>query len=133
MLLRLLTAAALLCATQAFTQVQPGDPSDATSTLDQLQANPYLRLNLDQPNSSPENSTKTLGQPSRGLSGLLDLKQTPMRAVGEMPWQAEATCFAIRSYRVVRDDPHSHSIHRDGYTTCVPSARFRVYTADEKR
>lgn len=39
-----------------------------------------------------------------------------------------ADCLTIRSYRVVRDDPHSDSTHRDGYTTCVPAARFRLYS-----
>jgi hypothetical protein len=42
------------------------------------------------------------------------------------------TCLFIRDYRVVRDSPHSDSTHRDGYTTCVPAARFRMYTTLEQ-
>jgi hypothetical protein len=41
----------------------------------------------------------------------------------------EGYCLAIRSYRVVRDDPHSDSVHRVAYTTCVPAARVHMYTA----
>jgi hypothetical protein len=44
---------------------------------------------------------------------------------------ADRTCLYIRDYVVVRDSPHSDSVHRDGYTTCVPAARFRVYTTAE--
>jgi hypothetical protein len=51
-------------------------------------------------------------------------------------WQApfDATCYAIRSYLVVRESPHSDVTHRDGSTTCVPAARVRMYsTTDQKR
>ncbi|MGA9544030.1 MAG: hypothetical protein WBQ85_10695 [Candidatus Sulfotelmatobacter sp.] len=43
------------------------------------------------------------------------------------------TCFYIRNYLVIRDSPHSDSTHRDGSSTCVPAARFRVYTTDRGR
>ncbi len=45
-------------------------------------------------------------------------------------WQgvSDATCFSIRSYLVVRDSPDSDTTHRDGSTTCVPTARFRMYS-----
>jgi hypothetical protein len=45
---------------------------------------------------------------------------------------SDRTCLLIRSYRVVRDSPHSDSTHRDGYTTCVQAARFRMYTTVER-
>ncbi len=41
------------------------------------------------------------------------------------------TCYAIRSYRVVRDDPQSDSTHRDGSTTCVAASRFKMYSSDK--
>jgi hypothetical protein len=40
-------------------------------------------------------------------------------------------CLAIRSYRVMRDDPNSDSVHRVAYSTCVPAARVHMYTATE--
>ncbi|MGC1371727.1 MAG: hypothetical protein WA824_06275 [Candidatus Sulfotelmatobacter sp.] len=40
----------------------------------------------------------------------------------------DRTCYFIRGYVVVRDSPHSDSVHRDGSFTCVPGTRFHVYT-----
>lgn len=55
---------------------------------------------------------------------------------GNAPSEAElgmdGFCLAIRSYRVVRDNPHSDSVHRVAYTTCVPAARIHMYTAVER-
>lgn len=42
--------------------------------------------------------------------------------------ESDETCYYIRGYVVIRDSPHSDSVHRDGSSTCVPAARFRVYT-----
>jgi hypothetical protein len=50
-----------------------------------------------------------------------------------LEFPADATCYAIRSYLVVRDSPDSDSTHRDGSTTCVPAAHFRVHTAVDYR
>jgi len=44
---------------------------------------------------------------------------------------SDVTCYAIRSYLVVRDSPYSDTTHRDGSTTCVPSARIHMYSAVE--
>jgi hypothetical protein len=40
---------------------------------------------------------------------------------------ADRTCYYIRDYVVLRDSPHSDSVHRDGSSICVPGSRFRVY------
>ncbi|HTU41021.1 MAG TPA: hypothetical protein VMF10_04895 [Candidatus Aquilonibacter sp.] len=40
----------------------------------------------------------------------------------------DRTCYFIRDYVMIRDSPHSDSVHRDGSFTCVPGARFHVYT-----
>jgi hypothetical protein len=47
--------------------------------------------------------------------------------------QNDATCYSIRSYRVKRDDPESDSTRLVGYSTCQPSNRFQVKTADERQ
>jgi hypothetical protein len=47
--------------------------------------------------------------------------------------QDDATCYSIRSYRVKRDDPESDSTRLVGYSTCQPSNRFQVKTADERQ
>jgi len=43
---------------------------------------------------------------------------------------AETTCYAIRSYVVARDSKDSDSTHPAGYSTCQPSNRYQVKSAD---
>lgn len=40
------------------------------------------------------------------------------------------TCYAIRSYVVARDSKDSDSTHPAGYSTCQPSNRYQVKSAD---
>jgi hypothetical protein len=66
-----------------------------------------------------------------------DMPRIPARGnklTTEMKAPFDATCYAIRSYLVVRESAHSDVTHRDGSTTCVPAARVRMYsTTDQKR
>ena len=134
MLLRLLVAAVLLGATQTYAQVQAGDPSNAFPTIDQYGTDPLFNFDsVDQSNGSPDSPVKAQSESRTERLSLLDTERNGPQFVPGVPLQADATCFAIRSYRVVRDDPHSDSIHRDGYTSCVPAARFRVYTTEQRR
>lgn len=50
----------------------------------------------------------------------------------ERPSQGDTYCYAMRSYKVARDNPQSDSVHAAGYSTCQPSARFQVYTIEER-
>jgi hypothetical protein len=43
--------------------------------------------------------------------------------------QNEATCYTLRTYRVVRDDPESDTTRPAGYSTCQRAARFQLRTA----
>jgi hypothetical protein len=62
------------------------------------------------------------------------IRERGNRFTTEMQPPFDATCYAIRSYIVVRDSPHSDTTHRDGSTTCVPAARIRMYsTVDQGR
>jgi hypothetical protein len=62
------------------------------------------------------------------------IRERESRFTTEMQPPFDATCYAIRSYLVVRDSPHSDVTHRDGSTTCVPAARVRMYsTVDQGR
>lgn len=45
---------------------------------------------------------------------------------------ADTFCYAIRSYKVARDNPQSDSTHAVEYSTCQPATRFRMYTAEER-
>jgi hypothetical protein len=65
-----------------------------------------------------------------------DVARIPVGLNNTAEWHSpfDATCYAIRSYLVVRDSPHSDVTHRDGSTTCVPAARVRMYsTVDQGR
>ncbi len=42
---------------------------------------------------------------------------------------ANATCYAIRSYVVARDDKDSDSTHPVGSSTCLPASHYRVKNA----
>jgi len=44
--------------------------------------------------------------------------------------QDDTLCYAMRSYKVARDDPQSDSTHAAGYSTCQPAARFHVHTIE---
>jgi hypothetical protein len=43
---------------------------------------------------------------------------------------ADATCYSIRSYVVTRDAKDSDSTHPAGYSTCLPSDRYHVKSAE---
>jgi len=43
---------------------------------------------------------------------------------------ADATCYSIRSYVVARDTKDSDSTHTAGYSTCQPSDRYHVKSAE---
>jgi hypothetical protein len=45
--------------------------------------------------------------------------------------QGDTLCYAMRSYKVARDDQHSDSTHAVGYSTCQPAARYHVHTTQE--
>jgi hypothetical protein len=42
----------------------------------------------------------------------------------------DRTCYAIRSYVVARDSKDSDSTHPTGYSTCRPSDRYQVKSAE---
>jgi hypothetical protein len=44
--------------------------------------------------------------------------------------EADTTCYAIRSYVVARDSKDSDSTHPAGYSTCRPSDRYQVKSAE---
>jgi hypothetical protein len=43
---------------------------------------------------------------------------------------ADTTCYSIRSYVVARDSKDSDSTHPAGYSTCLPSNRYQLRSAD---
>jgi hypothetical protein len=128
----LLAVATLLClgAGQTFAQSPQTETSSSTKSQTAGPLNSHDSSINDQ-SSAKDDSGKAQSQSSNNLMGLLDAEQNRARFIPGAPSQADVACFSIRSYRVVRDDPHSDSTHRDGYTTCVPAERFKVHTSVE--
>ncbi|HXC44136.1 MAG TPA: hypothetical protein VNY51_11525 [Candidatus Dormibacteraeota bacterium] len=124
--LLLVAMSVLLCAGLAFAQA----PQNNNPEADQFRLGPYPRAEFSSQNNRENDSTVRVhidphvywGEKKQSDSGAL---RFPIGL--ESP--ADATCYAIRSYLVVRDSPDSDTTHRDGSTTCVPAARFRVHAA----
>ncbi|MFZ1010868.1 MAG: hypothetical protein WAN65_28775 [Candidatus Sulfotelmatobacter sp.] len=116
----------LLCAGLAFAQA----PQNKNSEADQFRLSPYPQAESS-PQSYYENDPTVLVHidPHVYWGGKKQSESDMIRFPTGLEFPADATCYAIRSYLVVRDSPDSDTTHRDGSTTCVPAARFRVHTA----
>jgi hypothetical protein len=116
----------LLCSGLAFAQA----PQKNNSEANQFRLSPYPQAEFSPQNNDGNDPTARVhidphvywGGKKRSDSDVLGFP-TGLESL------VDTTCYAIRSYLVVRDSPDSDSTHRDGSTTCVPAARFRVHTA----
>jgi hypothetical protein len=82
------------------------------------------------PGSQIESSSAdVLADLSSGHYGLHPAPTRRSRMQDSSDGQNGATCYAMRTYRVVRDDPHSDSTRPAGYSTCQPATRFRLKSA----
>jgi hypothetical protein len=136
---RLFAVAFVFCAASSFGQTQLITNSAArsaeanalnTATTEQLRGSSSVPDGSEASKAPADDPIKAQSASRKQLIQLLDAQRP--RFIPRSDLQSDTTCFFIRSYLMVRDDPHSDSTHRDGSTTCVPSARFRVYTADER-
>jgi hypothetical protein len=59
------------------------------------------------------------------VEGDPNLRNLRLETLGE-----DTTCYALRSYVVARDSKDSDSTHPAGYSTCQPSSRYQVKSAD---
>lgn len=117
----------LLCAGLAFAQA----PRDNNPKADEFRLSPYPQAEFSLQNNSENNPTVRVHVDPHVYwgGGKKQSDSSALRFPTGLESPADATCYAIRSYLVVRDSPDSDSTHRDGSTTCVPAARFRVHTA----
>jgi hypothetical protein len=115
-----------LCAASATAQNSPAKDGSEDSNL--IHFDGAASMNISE--NSLEDQQRA-NAPQIGTDSLLDTSG-PHYTSDKLPL-AEGACLAIRSYRVVRDDPGSDAVHRDGYTTCVPAARFRMYSTVERQ
>lgn len=138
-----------LCAGQLFAQSQRNDNSGVISSraissntsssnpaADLFRLDPDLKVWFATPSSVEKDATGANHVDEYAHPSSQDSSQLRVRKfTTEMRPPFDATCYAIRSYLVVRDSPHSDVTHRDGSTTCVPAARVRIYssTIDQKR
>jgi hypothetical protein len=121
----------LLCAGLAFAQA----PQNNKFETDQFRLSPYPQAAFSLQDNSENNPTVLVHiDPHVYWGGKKQSDSGVLRFPVGLESSTDATCYAIRSYLVVRDSPDSDSTHRDGSTTCVPAARFRVHTAvDQQR
>jgi hypothetical protein len=127
---RLLSAVAIIsfCTVPLLAQARPGDAASDNTAVNQFRISPYPQIDLVSQDRREDNSAALRGDQDveRASKDLAEREAFKELVESQLP-----TCYTIRSFVVVRDDPRSDSTHRDGSTTCVPASRFKVYTSDQ--
>lgn len=120
-----------LCLAPALAQTEQNDASDLVI----FQGAASMDISRNSTSASPQaNSATSAGaKQAEGEKVLLASAGDQDRRFRNEPGfslgpDSDRTCYYIRDYVVIRDSPHSDSVHRDGSSTCVPGARFHVYT-----
>jgi hypothetical protein len=127
-----------LCSAAAFSQSQPNKVSDLVVFLGAASVSPSDALESNQALQSPKPLVASHLQEASGSDSVARASEGNKRSSETRSLEslldagADRTCLFIRDYRVVRDSPHSDSTHRDGYTTCVPAARFQISITTER-
>jgi hypothetical protein len=127
---RLLALSALLIACAGFAFAQAPESADLVVFRGIASMSVSDVPSVDQPaaTSDSQNSIVATNQSADSLAQISNDRWRSHSISTFNRVDSDRTCLLIRSYLVVRDSPHSDSTHRDGYTTCVPAARFRMYT-----
>jgi hypothetical protein len=66
-----------------------------------------------------------------GLRSQLEKRAEEARASEQQ--RSDATCYAMRSYKVARDEKGSDSTHPVAYSTCQPASRIHTYSINEAK
>jgi hypothetical protein len=155
-LARLLAAALLLCSAPGFAQtskkgtnlsgnlsiicipsaatpsepwrIVPNLPADLGSRPALLEHLRNGRMGSDSGRPVCRGSFTDFLTPAMGTTWLSATTGIPKVAV--LNSQSDLACYAIRSYLVARDSKDSDSTHPAGYSTCLPSDRYRVKSAE---
>jgi hypothetical protein len=123
--LLLIAISVLVCAGLASAQARQSNGAE----VEQFRLSPYPQDDFTlTSNSKGDPTTRVHVDPHVDWGGKQPSDSDVRRFPADPESSNDATCFSIRSFRVVRDNPDSDAIHHDGTTTCVPSARFRVHT-----
>jgi hypothetical protein len=155
MLIARLLTVFLLCSAFAFAQKQsdssagPTQVAEGSKSTDITSSEPWRILPREPADavSSEKNSADRLGiGPSKmdqnkidqnnkveqfriGPNGRPFKSESPDSLVSRLEKQ-DNTCYAIRSYVVARDGKNSDSTHPVNYSTCQPSSRYHVKSAE---
>jgi hypothetical protein len=126
---RLLSAVVIvsLCTVPLLAQGRSGDATSDNVAMNQFRIRPYPQIDLVSQDSREDDSAAHRGDQDaeRASKDIAEREAFKELVESQLP-----TCYSIRSYVVVRDDPNSDSTHHDSSTTCVPASRFKVYTSD---
>jgi hypothetical protein len=125
-----------LCAATVAAQAPPDKSSGSSQLLPALPQNTASSLGLFQFQLPflAEGQNLANSTPASIQSGHESNIPAPVRAQQVITLeQNEATCYSIRLYRFVRDNPESDSTRLAGYSTCQRAARFQLRTAEDSR
>lgn len=125
-----------LCAATVAAQAPPDKSSGSSQLLPALPQNTASSLGLFQFQLPflAEGQNLANSTPASIQSGHESNIPAPVRAQQVITLeQNEATCYSIRLYRFVRDNPESDSTRLVGYSTCQRAARFQLRTAEDSR
>ena len=140
-LTRLFSAALLLCSLSAFAQDQRQQIKQAMLPQDSL----FFDLPWFWPVATPSEPWRIIrNRPADLGSGqnALDPARLNQYRLGQVKGDprirhfkldasdADTTCYSIRRYLVARDSKDSDSTHPAGYSTCLPSNRYQLRSAD---
>jgi hypothetical protein len=139
---RLLAAALLFYSLPAFTQdrqIVSGNGGSAMVTNGEAAATPSepWRVIPNRPDFSSDSADRIRVDQYRLDRGQLDPRTGRPKMEGQIggtimsedgSMEADAMCYAIRSYVVARDSKDSDSTHSVGYSTCRRASRYHLKT-----
>ena len=147
-LARLLAAALLICSVSSLAQSQKLQSSQVVGKAFGFDLSGAKASTASEPWKLFPNSPAGLGSGQNSLDQIrlghydfsqfedfsdirnFELNNRPVTIFTPDGMLEEPTCFAIRSYVVARDSRDSDSTHRVSYSTCQPSALYRLKTTE---
>jgi len=140
-LARLLAASLVICSLPVFAQRIPGNVLNSpcwvppSTTVEPWRIIPIRPVDRSSGQTPLNNMRADQHRLERGDADCVHLFMSDGHAGtvverSPFPWDADRVCYAIRSYVVARDSKDSDSTHPAGYSTCQPSDRYQVKSAD---
>ena len=123
-----LALAVTVCSLSVFSQdtVKPAEGSPPNIKTEGFNLRSSQQLSLSEPwRIIPDNAGGS--QATAWLDSGAD-----QSAVAEWSKPEDKDCFAIRSFLMAREDKHSDATYLKAYSTCRPSNRYRLKTAEAK-